>query len=137
MEGEVFVFEHYDVYSRDRPCLVPLIVEGGKLKEIQEFGSTDPQEITWGESERKLAELLREKGIDSVWTCGGECMYDEVLDFVTHFSGGEGKYAFHYDPVERGISDGITVQTFTGDRRLSTEERNAKWKDLAEFHEGE
>ena len=132
MEWEYFVFDYYTSVSRPRSCLVPLRVVNGVLEYVPNFGSTDPQEITLGESERKLMKLLGEVGVREIWSCRGDCMYDEALGFITHYSGGEGKYAFHYDSVVgRGMGD-LKVKEFTVVEKLGREEREGRRVDLLE-----
>lgn len=130
MEGEYFVFEYYTSQDMSSSCLVPLRVVDGCLKEIPEFGNPDPQEINWGESQGQLMKFLEKEKVTEIWSCGGHCMYDEVLEFNTHYSGGEGKYAFHYDSVVVEGLEGIAVKEFINTGELSEEEREGRRQEL-------
>ena len=130
MEGEYFVFDYYDSNSRPNSCLIPLWVERGRLKNVGSWSAFDPQELSVSERTEKCLEMLRERGVNRVWSCGGDTMYDKLLGLVTHFSGGVGKYAFHYDRVQSRKLGEIWVREFFPDTNLNDEERERQRQEL-------
>ena len=127
-----FVFRYYTSKSRLKSCLVPLQVVGGELEEVAP-GRFDPEVLNEGDRTEACLRFLRERGVTKVWSCGGHTMYDEVLGFPTHFSGGEGKYAFHYDSIVGDNLGGIEVEKFTREE-LSDEDRRGSWALMNELY---
>jgi hypothetical protein len=130
-DGDYFVFSYYDTHSIPSELIVPFVLTEGKLKESEDFGSYDPQEHR---GSKKCLNFLRERNIQKVFTTTtrGHYMYSELHGLIIHFSGGEGKYAFHYDPVRQGELEGIKIIEVAPEI-LSDDERENRRKTLADI----
>gem|GEM_PF-3608902 len=132
LEGEVFVFGYYHTDSPGREVLVPAQVVDGQLEIPEKFGSVMPHEITYNESEGRCVCWLVDRDVSKVFTCRGKsAMYDELGGMVIHFSGGIGRYAFHYDSIA-GLSDlrGIEIILLELEDDMDPDERERKRLEL-------
>lgn len=120
IEGVHFVFDYY--HSKDHSAWVACAVRGGRLGELEEFESVEPEERNQAYWQNRCLDVLQQKKVRTVFSARGkDSMKDVFLGFLLHYSEGEGSDFFHFDFVnpadyaDRFRERGIELQEFSRD----------------------